>query len=58
MTTEGGIQPPYLQEQEKEEEKEKEQVKEYYKLDFVEIDITEGVNDNLFEDWLKTKQVL
>ena len=26
--------------------------------DFVEIDITEGVDDNLFEDWLKTKQVL
>ena len=26
--------------------------------DFVEIDITEGVNDNLFEDWLKTKKVL
>ena len=26
--------------------------------DFVEIDITEGVNDNLFEDWLKTKKAL
>jgi hypothetical protein len=54
MTTEGGMEPPYLQEQEKEQEKEK----EYNNLDFVEIDITEGVNDNLFEEWLKTKQLV
>lgn len=52
--TEGVGVLPYLQEQEKEEEKEK----EYTNNDFFEIDITEGVNDDLFEDWLKTKQVL
>jgi hypothetical protein len=56
MTTEGGMVHPYLQEQEKGKEKEKEQ--EYNKLDFFEIDITEGVNDDLFEDWLKTKKAL
>jgi hypothetical protein len=54
--TEGVGVSPYLQEQEKGKEKEKEQ--EYNKLDFFEIDITEGVNDDLFEDWLKTKKVI
>jgi hypothetical protein len=61
-TTEGLIkQPKQPKEKEKEKEKEKDidKVKENnYKLDFFEIDITEGINDNLFEDWLKTKQVL
>ena len=61
-TTEWFIkQPKQPKEKEKEKDKEKdiEKVKENnYKLDFFEIDITEGVNDDLFEDWLKTKQVL
>jgi hypothetical protein len=47
----------------KDKDKDKDSYKDLYSYkdvnnDFLEIDITEGVNDDLFEDWLKTKQVL
>ena len=47
----------------KDKDKDKDMDKDLYSYkdvnnDFFEIDITEGVNDDLFEDWLKTKQVL